>query len=86
MTNDNKQKKTEAHEILKIRKAKQIEATELLYSHRGAFIISQALCLAIEELEKVEPSEQEWSNILDMKLFRDELFPSYLAVARLKLG
>jgi hypothetical protein len=51
------------------------EAERLFSSLRGSYIVSQALCIAIEELEKVEPPEmREHSNIADMQLLRDELF------------
>ena len=50
-------------------------ARKLFESLRGGLIISQALCIAINELEKVEPPVmRESSNIADMKFLRDELF------------
>ena len=57
------------------------EAKALFQSLRGSTIISQALCIAIEQLEKVEPPVmREMSNIADMKLLRDELFPVYMSI------
>ena len=54
------------------------EAYNFLTSPRGTFIISQALCVAIETLNKVEPSEiREQSNISDMEFLRDSVFDIY---------
>jgi hypothetical protein len=56
------------------------EAKLLLKSERGAWIISQALHLAVEELEKVSPPFREESNIRDMRLLMEELYPTYVHV------
>ena len=48
-------------------------AEALVQSLRGQYIIGQALDVAIEVMEKAE--RPETSNIRDMKLLRDELFP-----------
>ena len=46
-------------------------------SMRGQYIIGQALCLAIEKLNEVEPAiMREQSNIEDMEYLRDNLSPS----------
>ena len=52
-------------------------AMELLDSLRGHYIVGQALSLAIKEIEARPFQEQEPSNVSDMKLLRDELFPMY---------
>lgn len=52
-------------------------AMELLDSLRGHYIVGQALSLAIKEIEARPFQEQEPSNVADMKLLRDELFPMY---------
>ena len=59
----------------------KVAAERLLNSLRGSYIVSQALCIAIEELEKVEPPVmREQSNIEDMQLLRDELFPFFASL------
>ena len=57
-------------------------ATEFASSVRGQYIISQALCLAIEKLkdEKIPMNMRESSNISDMEYLRDELFPIFKVV------
>ena len=48
---------------------------------RGQFIISQALCLAIDALNQVEPEAlREVSNIKDMEYLRDNLYSMYKLV------
>ena len=58
-------------------------------SLRGQYILGQALHIAIESLESVEPEcLREISNINDMRLLRDGLFPigSLLAEAEKLAG
>ena len=56
------------------------EATQLLVSQRGIFIICQAFHHAIKALESVEPDIlQEKSNIKDMKLLREHIFNQFPA-------
>tara|TARA_B100001057_G_C22809348_1_gene934764 strand:- start:860 stop:1099 length:240 start_codon:yes stop_codon:yes gene_type:complete len=50
-------------------------AMQFLSSIRGQYILSQALCLAIEKLESVDGVHKEVSNINDMKLLLDHVFP-----------
>jgi hypothetical protein len=60
----------------------QDEAIKFLGSMRGQYIMGQALQIAIESLESVEPEvRREYSNIQDMKFIRDELFPMGFAIA-----
>jgi hypothetical protein len=52
------------------------QALDLLDSMRGKYILGQALYYGIQALEAVEPAVmQERSNIEDMKLLMDEVFP-----------
>lgn len=61
-------------------KPNEVKATKLLLSDRGHYIISQALAVAIETLEAVQPEVmRESSNIEDMKLLRESLFPLYVS-------
>jgi len=52
-------------------------ALSLLNSPRGHFIISQALYVAVETLKKVKPPHREESNIEDMEILMETLFPLY---------
>ena len=64
----------------------QNKAIEFASSVRGQYIISQALCLAIQKLDDDtagRPHLREDSNISDMEYLRDELFPIYKAVQTL---
>ncbi len=61
----------------KDQKEEQRMAVDFLNSVRGKYIIGQALHLAINVLEKIHPERREISNIRDMKLLRDVLFPLF---------
>tara|TARA_R100001480_G_scaffold77147_2_gene87187 strand:+ start:1034 stop:1279 length:246 start_codon:yes stop_codon:yes gene_type:complete len=62
-------------------KTKKQRALLLMDSMRGHFIVSQALLLAIELMEsRTKIEEQEPSNVADMQLLLDELFPMYKPV------
>ena len=51
------------------------KALQFLGSMRGQYIMGQALEIAIESMESVEPEHRrEVSNIQDMKFLRDNLF------------
>ena len=64
---------------------KEQEAIEFLGSMRGQYIMGQALQLAIESLESVEPEVmREISNISDMKFIRDNLFSMGASVTEMK--
>ena len=57
------------------------KAVVLIGSQRGNYIISQALHIAIKALEQVEPpAMREISNISDMRLIRDQLFPIFSVI------
>ena len=65
---------------LKIEQEQSIqEAIALAQSVRGQWIMGQALHYAIIALEKIEKPYREISNIADMKLLRDNLFPMFSA-------
>jgi hypothetical protein len=53
---------------------KQDVAQELLYSHRGKYIVYRALSLAIEALREIPESLREYDTIEDMEILF-ELFP-----------
>ena len=50
----------------------RVQVENLVNSSRGAFILSKALCLAIETLDASDP------DVENMILIRDHLFPVYL--------
>jgi len=52
-------------------------ALDFLQSSKGAYIMGQALYLAIRVLEKIPPPKKEISSILDMQFLMNNLFPSY---------
>ncbi len=54
-------------------------ATGFAKSIRGKFILGQALHYAIIELERKDKPLREVSNISDMKLLRDFLYPMFSA-------
>lgn len=56
--------------------ARETIAADIIKSFRGSFIISKALHYAIEELKKQE--RPEWSDICDMMLLREQIFPLYV--------
>ena len=56
---------------------KVLTARKLFASMRGQYIIGQALYVAIKELDKVPGAMKEVSNIEDMKLLMQTLFPIY---------
>ena len=59
--------------------------TKLLMSPRGDYIISQALYIAAQELEKVDMPHRELSNIADMRLLTLQ-FPTYVVAEAAKHG
>jgi len=62
--------------------AKKQVALQLLQSFRGSYVISQALSIAVEQMKKIEPPYREESNIQDMEMLLETLFPMYSAVKR----
>ena len=71
---------------------KMEEALTFLFSQRGRYIVSQALCHALRVMGEVQPEvRQEKSNMDDMRYLRDMLFdfPKPMAqewLRRLHLG
>ena len=51
------------------------EALKLFENMRGQYIIGQALAVAIWNMEQVEEGRREESNIADMRLLMEGLFP-----------
>jgi len=61
------------------------KAMEFLNTHRGQYIMGQALAIAINALESVEPEVmREQSNISDMKFLMENLFPMGAAMHAIK--
>jgi hypothetical protein len=56
---------------------KRREAIEFAGSGRGLYIISQALYVAVQAMEKVPKTKREPSNIADMRFLMETLFPMY---------
>ena len=63
---------------------RRYQATQLANSVRGLYIISQALYIASEEMDKVEGPHKELSNIADMRLLLEvfNIFPLTLKGGR----
>jgi len=60
---------------------KKEQAAALFNSLRGKYIVGQALHKAIKAMEQVEPpAMRELSNIEDMKLMMEQLFPMFMAL------
>jgi hypothetical protein len=60
------------------------EALEFLNSHRGRYILAQALTLGIEKLSEVDERRREVSNIADMEYILESLFKDYADVFNFK--
>ena len=64
---------------------KDVKACEFAASMRGQYIISQALCLAIDKLNEVQPEVmREKSNISDMEYLIENLFPIFSSTRSLQ--
>lgn len=59
---------------------KMEKAAKMANSTRGQYIISQALCIAIDELKKVPEPHTKHPDIADMEYLRDTLFPIFHTV------
>ena len=85
-------KKTEAYWAKLGMDELQGEAMQLFATHRGTYIVAQALFLGIKALESVRPELQEKSNIADMKKLQelfaipDMVFEPLSPVAKETLG
>jgi hypothetical protein len=60
-------------------------ASDFAVSPRGQFIISQALCLALQSMKDRPDVEREFSNEEDMRYLIDNLFPVYEVFLRAKV-
>ena len=58
-------------------------ALKLLQSHRGEYLISQALFRAIEIMKKNPPKKRETSNIEDMETL-SVLFPLFFMLTKME--
>jgi len=56
---------------------KKEEIVEFVNSPRGNYIISQALCIAVDKLRSRPERERENSNIMDMEYILCNCFPVY---------
>jgi len=54
--------------------SKEQDALKLLGTPRGQYVAGQALAIAVKELEKIDESRREFSNIEDMKFLGENLF------------
>jgi len=61
---------------------KKNKAIKLFNSVRGRYIMGQALYIAVKEMETIEEPFKEISNINDMKLLMQELFPMYSGIKK----
>ena len=61
------------------------KAAAFLTSARGTYIVSQALELAIREIESRPQMEQEPSNVLDMRYLRQSIFDMPCSVGKLTI-
>jgi len=59
-------------------------AIELFSSVRGRYVVGQALYLAIQAIEARPKMEQEPSNVADMRLIMEQLFPMYASLVEAK--
>jgi len=63
---------------------KKEEIIEFVNSPRGNYIISQALCIAVNKLRSRPAREREDSNIRDMEFLIEHAFPIYESVSSWK--
>ena len=59
------------------RQEKLREATDLFTSPRGKYIVSQALCTAIQTLNQDTTASPETSNVEDMEMLYATLFDQF---------
>lgn len=63
-------------------KDKRVIAYGLFKGVRGAYIISQALYYAIKEMKKVKKPYTEISNIEDMEILKEVIFPLFFPITQ----
>jgi len=59
------------------------DVKEFINSPRGHYIISQALCLAVDQLRSSPARERQDSNIQDMEYLIENAFPIYRSVEKM---
>jgi hypothetical protein len=74
----------EKFEDLKTKEERKKVATALFNSIRGQYLLGQALYLAIEHMEERPEFAQETSNMADMGLMMEQLFPMFAGVEEAK--
>ena len=67
-----------------MRSKKKEDVNEFVNSPRGNYIISQALCIAVDKLRSRPEREREESNIMDMEYLIEHAFPIYESVSSWK--
>ena len=65
-----------------MKQKKKLEAQTMMFSMRGQYLISQALCIAVRAMRKRPKHLQEPSNVADMELLITQLFPIYREVEK----
>jgi hypothetical protein len=63
---------------------KKMLANNILNSIRGQYLLSQALCIAVKVLRKQPKQFREVSNIADMELLIEQVYPIYRAIEQTK--
>lgn len=63
-----------------MKQKKKMHAQTIANSLRGQYLISQALCLAVKVLRKRPKHLQEPSNMADMEMLIEHVFPIYKVV------
>lgn len=59
-----------------------VAAYSIIQSERGQILISRAIYTLIKELEKVTGIEREESDIDDLKLLQEKVFPQWPSIQR----
>jgi len=60
------------------------DAMQFVNTERGHFILSQALFLALQSMEKRPSEKREYANEADMKFLLKNLFMIYPAIEEIK--
>lgn len=75
MTNKMKAREFVKQTVKKTASTRKAQVVDLFNSARGHLIMGQALYLAVKAIEARPKIQQEPSNVADMKLIMEELFP-----------
>jgi hypothetical protein len=65
-----------------MKQRKKTHAQTIANSLRGQLLISQALCIAVKVLRKQPKHLREVSNIADMEMLIEHVFPIYSVVEK----